>query len=151
MKSWIMDETWFFIKKASAFCGNFCFLGLKNGISENQDLCICLYCLRDSWGLYFRCFICLHGLCSAGKSAILNESWDDIVMVHHFMEIAAQIQRACLDSILCSCSTHAVQHTEHWGSDNWQPLVFGETSFVSFHGVRVLIYLFQLLFEHISQ
>lgn len=60
----------FSLKTPSVFCGNFCFLGLKKEISENQDLFICLYCLRDSWGLYFCCFICFSGLCTAGKNAL---------------------------------------------------------------------------------
>lgn len=35
---------------------------------------ISLYCLRDSWGLYFHCFLCLSGLCTAGKNAALERT-----------------------------------------------------------------------------
>ena len=55
----------------------------------------------------------LVGCALQGKMQLSNESWYDIVIVHHLMEITAQIQRACLDSMLCSCFTHAVRRTEH--------------------------------------
>lgn len=92
----------------SAFCGNFCFFGLKDDISENQDLFICLYCLRDSWRLYFCCFICLSGLCTAGKNAAPQR----IMIWHCHSSPSWRLQcrfRACLDSMLCSCFTHAVR------------------------------------------
>lgn len=116
MKSWFVDETWFFIKKASAFCGNFCFLELKNKFPKPKTYLFAYIALETHGDNMFVVLFVLVGCALQEKMQLPSEPQYGIIMVHHLTEITVKIQKSCLDNISCSCITRPAWCTEHCDS-----------------------------------
>lgn len=124
---------------------NFCFLGLKNEISENQDIFICWYCLRDSWGLCFCCFICLSGLCAAGKNAALKRTmtWYCHGSPYHGDCSTESLSSPCDVSMFCTCCP-VYRAPWHCFRNQQPPLFFAFWVLISWSEAAGLLYCFVL-------
>lgn len=135
-KSWIVDETWFFIKKPLLSVEIFVSWSWKMKFLKNKTyLFACIASETHEDYISVVLFVSV-GCALQGKIQLSKESWHDIGMVHHLMETAAQSAR--LASMLCPCFAHVVQSTPWERFRNHQPPFFFDFDF-NFLEVRMLV------------